>query len=345
MLDDGHSVFFAVGKGRALGSFLGIAPGRVIGAGRDPQAHEPGVDAGLVHHLEHFFHAALGLAQKDAPAGLVLAEFQSAGGRGVQAHFLLQAHALHVVGPAQAAVRLHPYLGHYEKADALGALGSAFYAGQHQVDDVFGEVLLAAGDETFLSGDFVDAGIVRLRVLYRRAFQPSHVRAGMRLGEAHGAAPFAPVEVFAEQGAVPVRAKGFYDARVAHGEAAYHDQRQVGAHQKLAQQAGGHRRQAGPAVFRVVVQGYPAARAELVPGFVKGRRHLHLAALLYATGAVAVLQAGAQHLLRQGHAPGQVFFQGLPVEFGIGGIGKNLIQTQLFKQKEFKVTRVALEMV
>ena len=57
----------------------------------------------------------------------------------------------------ERAVVVHQNLGHDEQRDALGAGRRAFDAGQHQMDDVFRQVVLAGRDEDLLAGDGVAA--------------------------------------------------------------------------------------------------------------------------------------------------------------------------------------------
>ena len=57
-----------VGKGRALDPFLGVLQRRIIGGCRQTQGLEPAAHAGLVHHLKHLGHAAVGFAQQNAAA-------------------------------------------------------------------------------------------------------------------------------------------------------------------------------------------------------------------------------------------------------------------------------------
>jgi hypothetical protein len=54
---------------------------------------------------------------------------------------------------AQAAVGVGQELRHEEQRDALDALRRVGQLGQHQVDDVLGEVVLAGGDEDLGAGD------------------------------------------------------------------------------------------------------------------------------------------------------------------------------------------------
>jgi hypothetical protein len=75
----------------------------------------------------------------------------------MDAHFVLQARTVHRVACAQRAVGIDQVLGHHEQAHALDAHRRIGQAGQHQMDDVVGHVMLASANENFCAGDFVSA--------------------------------------------------------------------------------------------------------------------------------------------------------------------------------------------
>ena len=60
-----------------------------------------------------------------------------------------------VVGEAAVAVRT--VFGHHKQRNTLGAFGSAFDAGQHQMDDIIGPVVVAGRDKYLLAFDCVGA--------------------------------------------------------------------------------------------------------------------------------------------------------------------------------------------
>ena len=61
---------------------------------------------------------------------------------------------MHIVARAQRAVALDKKLGHHKQADAFDAFGCAHHAGQHQVHDVLGHVVLTIGDVNLGAEDF-----------------------------------------------------------------------------------------------------------------------------------------------------------------------------------------------
>ena len=86
-----------------------------------------------------------------------------AGGLRLDAELVLDRHAAHVVALAQRAVLVRQELGHDEAGDALGAGGRPGRAGQHEVDDVLGHVVLA---KDLLATDFtIDESRIRGPIL------------------------------------------------------------------------------------------------------------------------------------------------------------------------------------
>ena len=76
-------------------------------------------------------------------------------------------------------------LGHDEQGDALDARRSPFDTGQHQMDDVLGHVMFAAGDPDLLAGDAIGA----IGLGHGLGAQEAQIGAAVRLGQVHGPAP------------------------------------------------------------------------------------------------------------------------------------------------------------
>ena len=93
-----------------------------------------------------------------------------------------------VVELAERAVRVDAELRDDEQREALGAGGRAVDAREHEVDDVLGQVVIAAGDEDLGAAD---ACSVPSPFCVARGARRADVAAGLRLGEAHRAAPLA----------------------------------------------------------------------------------------------------------------------------------------------------------
>ena len=175
---------FGAGERAALQAFLGVERGVLIGDFRLREALHADAEPRLVHHREHGVEPAVLLAHQPAGGAVVI---HHAGRIAVDAHLLLDRAAGDAVAFAERAVVLDRELRHHEQRDALGAGGRAFDARQHEVHDVLGEIVLAGGDENLGAGDLVAA----VGLLHRLGAQQAEVGAAMRLGQIHGAGPFA----------------------------------------------------------------------------------------------------------------------------------------------------------
>ena len=186
MADDRHRIAPLAEFGR-LHPLAGIGDGLLIGPLGNRHALQANVDAGVVHHGEHGRHAPVLLADQIADAGVLVAKRHHAGGTGMDTQLVLDRHAAHVVAGTGAAILADQELGHDEQRNALGAGRRAGRAGQHQMDDVVGQVVFAIGDEDLGALDAPGAIVGGFGL----GFQRAHVRAGLRLGQVHGARPFA----------------------------------------------------------------------------------------------------------------------------------------------------------
>ena len=118
----------------------------------DADALEPDVEPGRVHHREHAGEPAVLLADEPARSPALVAEGHGAGGRAVDAELVLDSRTAKVVArPVRQDLR------HQEQRDAAGAGGRILQAGQHQMHDVVGEVVLAVGDVDLRPGDPIAA--------------------------------------------------------------------------------------------------------------------------------------------------------------------------------------------
>ena len=95
----------------------------------------------------------------DQPA-LGAVEVEHRGRVAVNAHLVLDRAADDAVALADAAIGAGQELRREKQRDAPGSRRRAFDSGQHEMNDVVGEVMLAGRDENLLPGDGV--GAVRL---------------------------------------------------------------------------------------------------------------------------------------------------------------------------------------
>ncbi len=178
--------------GAALAALLGEGQRLLIGAVGNADAFEADAEAGLVHHREHALHAAIFLADQVADRAALVAHGHGAGGGGVHAELVLDAGGMDIVACAERAVGIDQKFRNEEERNALGARGRIGQAGQHEMHDVIGHVVVAISDEDFCARDAIGAVTGALGAGAQRA----DIRAGLRLGQLHGAGPFAGDQFF-----------------------------------------------------------------------------------------------------------------------------------------------------
>ena len=156
-------------------------------------------DARLVHHVEHLRQALVRRADQFADAVAALAELEEGVDDAALAELVVEPGQPHVVVGAHAAI-VHaavvhaaivadPVARHDEQADPAHPRRSARNLCQHQVHDVFRQLVFAARDPHLLAADAV-AAIVRRFGTGRDVGQR---RARLRFAQAHRAQE-APVE-------------------------------------------------------------------------------------------------------------------------------------------------------
>ncbi|MNY07087.1 hypothetical protein D3C86_1398730 [compost metagenome] len=172
----------------ALDSVLGVFDGVLIGAFTEGQALDPDAQAFVVHHGEHRRQAFVRRID-DVTGGAV--EIHHTGGRGLDAHLVLDRTAGQAVAFTQRAVGIDHEFRHQEQRNAFGAWRSIRQSGQHQVNDVFGEVVLTAGDEDLGAADLVAA----VGLWLGPGADNAQVGTGVWLGQAHGTGPDTGIHV------------------------------------------------------------------------------------------------------------------------------------------------------
>ena len=188
-----------------LDALLGVFERVLVGAIGDRVTLHADREARGVHHDEHVFQAAIRLADEIADRALAgLTDAHRAGRIAVDAQFVLDARADHVVALAQRSIGVDDDLRHDEERDALGAFGRARQPRENEVNDVFGHVVLAERNENFLSGDQV---VVAFGNGFGAALR--EIRSGLRFGQTHRAGPFARHEVWKKRFLLLVRSAQF----------------------------------------------------------------------------------------------------------------------------------------
>ena len=240
------------------------------------RGHDRGMadaDAGLVHHVEHVFDAAVRLADEVAEAVAALAEIEQAVGRAALAHLVVEAGERDVVRRAESSVPADPALGHEEQRDALGAGRPAGDLGQHHVDDVLRDLLLAAGDPHLAAADAVEPVLRR----GRGGADVGERGAGLRLGQAHRAEPAAFEHGRQERFPERVRAEGVEQVGRRHRQEGIVADRRVGAGEEAADGGVQEPRRLQPAGFLGEGEGEEAGLREGAQRLAGRRRHAHLA--------------------------------------------------------------------
>ncbi len=191
MHDDriGHLVLCdRAGRRTALHAFARIFDGALVGALAGGQALDADAQALVVHHGEHRRQALVGLADHPADGAV---EVHHAGRRRLDAHLVLDGAAGKRIARTQRTVIVDHHLGHEEQRDAARTGRRIGQLGQHQVDDVLGQIVFAAGDEDLGTADLVAAVGLGLGL----GADDAQVGAGMGLGQTHRARPDAAVHV------------------------------------------------------------------------------------------------------------------------------------------------------
>ncbi len=155
VMDDGISAAGWRGDRLALDALPGEVARLLVGALGDGDALQPDIEPRIVHHREHALHAAVLLADEEADGAAIVAVGEHAGRAGMDAELMLEADAAHVVARPETAVGIDQELGHEEERDAARARRCVGQAGQNEMDDVLGHVVLAIGDEYLLPGDAI----------------------------------------------------------------------------------------------------------------------------------------------------------------------------------------------
>ena len=177
-----------LGQVRALDAVLGVVQGVQVAARQRRDRLRADHHPGVLDDLEHLRDAVVDLAQQGADRGdaVDLAEGQLTRGGDLQAHLVLDVGGEDAVALAElAGVRVEVELRHEEQRKAFGANARALRPGQDEVHDVVHQVVLARGDEPLDAGDVPGA----VGLLDGLGPTGADVRAGVGLGQHHGAAP------------------------------------------------------------------------------------------------------------------------------------------------------------
>src|SRR5690554_2110533 len=176
------------GGGAALDTLVGVFTGALQGGFSSANALDANAQALVVHHGEHGGQAFVFFANQPAFGAV---KVHHAGRGGLDTHLFLDGTTAELVALAQGTVVIHHELGYQEQGNALRTFGGVRQLGQHQMDDVLSHVVLAPGNEDLGTGDVEGAVVVRLGL----GTDNAQVGTRVRLGQVHGAGPYAGVHV------------------------------------------------------------------------------------------------------------------------------------------------------
>ncbi len=257
---------FGAAQGASGEPLLGIGGGVLVGDLGERQPLHADAEPRLVHHREHRLQAAVRLAHEPTGRGVVI---HHAGRIAVDAHLLFDRTAGHRIARAERAVGGGQEFRHDEQRQSARALRCAVDAGQHEMNDVLDQIVLAGGDEDLGAGNFVAA--VRLR--RRAGAHQAEIGAALRLGEVHCAGPLPGDELGQVQRFLLRRRVGDNRRDRPLGEARIHPESHIRRAEKFVDGLRQHHRQALPAEFGGRRNPDPAARGEPLIGVLKsGRR-------------------------------------------------------------------------
>ena len=205
----------------------------------------------------------------DQPAGRLVI-IHDAGRIAVDAHLLFKTAARDRIAVAQRAVLVNLVFRHDEKRDALDTFRAALDARQHEVNDVLGQVLLAAGNPDLLAGDLVAAIALRDGL----GLDEAKVGAALWLGQIHRAGPFAGRHFRAVELFLLIRTARHQRLIGAGRQARIHGKGHIGRRHHLADGNGQRMRQALSPHLRCFRQERPAIFDKLLISIRKAIRRL-----------------------------------------------------------------------
>ena len=268
--------------GFSLYALVGVGERFLIGAFGNRHALKPNGEACVIHHGEHIFQAHILLPDQGADGSI---EFHSAGRGSVNAQLMLQPDT----GDGVTRSVIEKF-GHNEERDSLHVFGSVRRAGENEMDDVLRHVVLAVGDENLLAADLISA----VRLLFRFRANEAEVRAGLRLGEVHGAGPLSCNEsgqVFLFLSVRTVQRNRLNRPLI---EQRAQAERHIGPLPHFLDAESQRPWQALSAIFRIEGHGVPAALAILPVGFLKAGGRGDRAVFKFCAGLVAGMVQGGE---------------------------------------------------
>ena len=171
----------------------------------------------------------------------------------MNAELVLDRRAFDIVARRRRAVRADEELGHQKKRDAARAFGRVGKAGEHQMHDILGHVVVAPGDEDLLAED-----PVMVALGHRPGADGRQIRTRLRFGQVHRARPFAADELRHKPVFEFVRAVCLERLRRPGGQQRAKRETHIGRVPHFDGRGGDQPEQALPAIFGIATQAVPA---------------------------------------------------------------------------------------
>src|SRR5690606_7055712 len=179
--DNGVGCLVGVGctcGGTALDTIQRISHSALIGTLSSGQTLYAHTQALIVHHGKHAGQAFVYFT--DQPAfGAVKVHHTGSGC--LDTHFVFDGAAAHGVALTQGAVFVDQELGNQKQGNTAAACRRIRKLGQHQVNNIFTQVMLTTGNEDLGTGHGISTVCLRLRL----GTNDPQVGAGVRLGQTH----------------------------------------------------------------------------------------------------------------------------------------------------------------
>ena len=323
---------------------IGIAV--LVGDLADRDALDADAHARAVHHAEHARHAGrrrallaglgwCGFRSKTPGDGIV--EIEHAGRLRLDAHLLFDAARRNTVARAHLAVLTDQEFRHHEEVHGgeivvdLAILVRNL--GDHHVDDVVGEVVIAAGDKDLRAGHAIRA----VGLFNCARFHQAQVGAAAGFGQAHRAAPFAGDHFRRDMFLHPRLAGGGERGIGGAGQARIHREGLVGAHRHFRDGHGDRHRHVRAAERCRCSKSAPAGRRIGLVGFLEPCRRAHDAVLVMRAFLVTRLVDRVQHFLAELGRVGQDVFDEIGRKVGELRQVALLVDLQQFVQNKAEI--------
>lgn len=191
MVNDGDSLTILFPDQAALDTLLGVVARLLIGALGDPKTLQANLLAGLIHHRKHMRQTLISLANQITDGSLILTKIHRTRGTRVNAQFVFDRSAAHVVQFAERSVGVHKVFGRQKQRDASGSFGRIGKTGENEMDNILRHIVVAPRDKNLLTRNAVMVIFQDRFAAHRR-----QIRTRLGPGQVHRPGPFSSDQFF-----------------------------------------------------------------------------------------------------------------------------------------------------